>query len=1107
MFQRIFPFLILILTGVAAKPLQAADAPALGDKPTVEQLTFFEKKVRPLLVQRCLKCHGEKKQQGGLRLDSRAALMTGGDSGSAFDQKMPAKSLFLEAISYSPDAVVEMPPDGKLKTAEIAILTSWVKMGAPWPATSGKPQPNSKPDGPLFSAEEKNLWAFKTPIRPEIPKVKQADWPRADFDHFVLGQLEEQGLAPAPATDKRTWIRRATFDLLGLPPSPQQIADFLADKSPEAFARVVDRLLASPRYGENWGRHWLDVARYADSNGMDENLAYANAFRYRDYVIDSFNDDKPFDQFVREQIAGDLLPVDDDVNRTIERQVATGFLCIGPKMLAEDDPLKMRVDIIDEQIETIGRAFMGMTLGCARCHAHKFDPIPQEDYYGLAGIFLSTKTMENYKVVARWYERPLAAPAVIAKKQSQQKQIAQHKTKIAAQITAANQTLLSDARSRAGDYLRAATEWNRHRAALGLLTSLMAVAGKKQPTDSIVVEAEKFTRGNLKKDFATYGTGIGVVINGGKLPNFAEFDVNIPKPGVYQLEIRLAAAESRPVKISLNGTALKNNATATVTGSWTPETQKWVAETALKFTPGKNTLRLERGGPFPHIDKIAIVPVDLDLPGEAPKTLEQVAAEHGLQTPFVVQWADYLKRTGHEPTSPFAPWHALQSTSSGKQAELFAEFYAESQTRLAKRYQQLFDAADAAWKELKSSDAGKEAKKLADPTQESLRHVLYDPKGPFATPGDAEKLYPEKTAAPLKSLQAEVKKLQDSIPQLPQGMGVTEDKIQNSHVNIRGNHINLGAEVPRQFLSIIAGEQQTPIDDTQSGRLQFADWLSGSSHPLTSRVIVNRIWRWHFGAGIVSTPDNFGTTGELPINQPLLDWLAVDFAEKGWSIKALHRRIMLSATYRMSTKYDSAAAEKDPENKYLWRMNRRRLSAEEIRDSVLAVAETINFDMGGSLLTTKNRGYVASTASVDSTNYDTTRRSVYLPVVRSALFEMFTAFDFPDPSSSNGNRATTTIAPQALFMLNSDFMEKQTAAMARIPALSVDDGTVRLREAYSRTLGREPTAAEVERARQFLTRYQQAISTDGQTPENRRLQAWQALCRVLLASSDFVYVD
>ncbi|MEZ6044703.1 MAG: DUF1549 domain-containing protein [Planctomycetaceae bacterium] len=371
------------------------------------QIEFFEKEIRPLLIERCQECHNQETSEGGLDLSSRIGIIKGGDSGTAFAHEKPAESLLLEVISYKPDAIVEMPPDGRLTPEEVAAISKWVSEGLPWPgAQPGVMQAEDaagNPDFP-FSEEQQNYWSFQVPQKPELPAVKQQDWIRSEIDHFILSQLESNEMVPAAKADKLTLIRRATFDLTGLPPTPEEIQAFMVDESEDAFAKVIDRLLETKAYGERWGRHWLDVARYADTNGMDENLSYAHAHLYRNYVINAFNKDKPYDQFLHEQLAGDLMPDPENEQNTIERQIATGFLAIGPKMLAEDDPVKMHMDIIDEQLDTTGKTILGMTLGCARCHDHKFDPISTKDYYSLAGILKSTKTMETYTVVAHWFE-------------------------------------------------------------------------------------------------------------------------------------------------------------------------------------------------------------------------------------------------------------------------------------------------------------------------------------------------------------------------------------------------------------------------------------------------------------------------------------------------------------------------------------------------------------------------------------------------------------------------------------------------------------------------------------------------------------------------------
>ncbi|HVC98921.1 MAG TPA: PSD1 and planctomycete cytochrome C domain-containing protein [Pirellulales bacterium] len=811
-------------------PLAADEPQANAVMPEPAKLEFFEKQVRPLLATRCHECHGPLRQKGGLRLDSLAAALAGGDSGPAVVPGKPDESTLIDAVRYG--QVFQMPPKGKLPDAEVAALVAWVRLGAPWPKDGAGAESLERPiavEGvPSFTVDERAFWAFQPPVDPPSPPVMNSAWPKNPLDVFILAGLEARGLSPAPPADKRTLIRRATFDLIGLPPTPDEVESFLADESPDAFGRVVDRLLDSPQYGERWGRHWLDVTRYADSNGLDENLAYVNAFRYRDYVVSAFNRDLPFDQFVIEQLAGDLLPPDADEAIRHERLVATGFLTLGAKMLAEDDPVKMEMDIIDEQIDTIGTTFMGLTLGCARCHDHKFDPIPTADYYSLAGIFKSTKTMDNFNVVAVWHERPLAAPEQIAAVEAHREHVARKKGEIDGRVKAANDASMAD---------------------------------------------------------------------------------------------------------------IRRDASA--------------------------------------------------LPAQ-PKADNATAAQ------------DELARLRDELT-------ALEK------------------------------------------------------------------------------------AAP---------------PPLPLAMAVEDRAVTDVRVHIRGNHLTQGEQVPRRFPRIIAGDDQPPLPPSASGRLELARWLVRPDHPLTSRVMVNRVWRGHFGEGLVRTPDNFGRLGERPTHPELLDWLARRFVEQDWSLKSLHRLIMHSATYQMSAAYSAAAAAADPDNRLLWRKDRRRLEAEAIRDTILATSGRLELSLGGSLLKASPRQYVASTNSVDIAQYESFRRSLYLPVVRSALYDVFQAFDFAEPSVANGGRASTTVAPQALFMMNSPIVAAESrhlaaTLLAEFPA----DDAARVGVLYARDLGRPPSAVELSRALAFVGQMEASAAWQSLEPAERRLRALQSLCRVVMSSSEFIYVE
>ncbi len=803
----------------------ALPAPAV-DPAGVEH---FEKSVRPLLVQHCQKCHGEK-AKGGLKLTTRAELLKGGDAGPAVVPGDAAKSLLVKAIQY--DGELKMPPAGKLKSAEIDALAKWVTDGAVWPA-SDTAVSAAKPGGPLFTDEQRKFWAFQPVKRPPVPvnpDRKGGGDSTNPIDAFILAKLADHKLTLSPPADKRTLLRRVTFDLTGLPPTPDELAAFEKDTSPAAFEKVVDRLLASPHYGERWGRRWLDVARYADSNGMDENTAFGHAWKYRDYVVRSLNADKPYDVFLREQIAGDLLPPTANETERTDRLAALGFLAIGPKLLAEPDKQKMLLDIADEQLDTVGKSVLGLTLGCARCHDHKFDPLPTRDYYSLLAVFTSTRTMRNLNTVAKAFERTPTGPE---------------------------------------------------------------------------------------------------------------------KP---------EAAQARP-----------------------------------------------------QLDKLRA-----DV-----RRLEKQFAQVGMK--------DLVRR------------------------------------------RELHEEADAKRGDIKRLEA-------------------------TLPPDDLFLGIEEGTTAAYGTLP------------------------RNLHVQIRGNYTTPGEEAPAVFPRILAGEQQTPFVPTKpnpadkpeanktrfgsvrerSGRLELANWLTDPKHPLTARVIVNRVWQHHFGEGLVRTPDNFGRLGERPTHPGLLDWLAAEFATptagRPWALKRLHKFILLSRTYQQSSGTPPAA---DVENKLLSVFPRRRLDAESLRDSMLAVAGTLDRTVGGTLYTGPNLDYVREVS------YDSRRRTLYLPVVRGKLFDYFTVFDFPDPGVTVGKRATTTVAPQALYLLNNPFVRTQAETLADRLLANGEDPE---RALYRAALLREPTTEEAARITAFVAKHAELNTTEKDAAKRQRA-AWAAACQAALAGSEFAWVE
>jgi hypothetical protein len=908
-------------------------------------LEFFEKQVRPLLVTHCYECHSGSESNGGLRLDSREAVSRGGDSGAIVVPGEPDKSRLIEAIRYQ-NADLQMPPDGPLAAAEVAALEKWILMGAPDPRSD--PTVVAVPQAVGMSIEEgRGFWSFKPLAFPTEPDVGRREWVRTPIDTFVLARLEAHGLAPAPPADKRTLIRRVTFDLTGLPPTREEVNAFLADASPDAFEKLVERLLSSPGYGVRWGRHWLDVARYADSNGLDENLAFGNAWRYRDYVVNAFNNDKPFDRFLIEQLAGDLLP---DANE--ETRTATGFLALGAKVLAEPDREKLEMDTIDEQLDTLGKAFLGMTFGCARCHDHKFDPLKQRDYYALAAIFKSTKSFGETQtgVIKHWYEHSFATPEQAKELEAIEKKIADAKTAVESLKSSAMEKLRTEARAKATDYLVAA----------------------------------------------------------------AAFEPSMPLTRIETV--------ARPL-------------------------------------------------------------------GLHPRILHhcRLHLEYHRDHPF------------------FGKWHE------------FAE--AGDIDGIDRHYRSWFSEAESAFVALKATNAAATA--LEDPRLETARAALYDSAGFLAVPPKPQFAFDAATLAEYNRLADEARVLESNSADAPAAMGVADGTVQRElPIHIRGNHRNLGEPVARGFPEVMrTSDAQPHLPDHQSGRLELARWMASPQNSLTARVYVNRVWRWHFGAGLVSSTENFGIQGDRPSHPELLDWLARHFVESGWSTKALHRLILASNTYQMASMHpgEAAALSLDPENRLLWKFRLTRLEAEEIRDAMLSVSGRLDESLGGKTVPLRNRQFVFDHTSIDHTKYDGLRRALYLPVIRNNLYTLFQQFDFPDPTMPTGDRSATVVAPQALFLMNSELVMDSADALAAALINQPGDDVMKVQTAYQHVLGRPATDAETQRVLAFITETAEQLAADGAvaatgssgtaaaaTPIRQR--SWSIVCQSLFASNEFCYV-
>ena len=848
---------------------------------------FFEKKIRPLLEQRCLECHSpEKKVKGGLRLDSREGWQTGGDSGPAIVPGKPQESLLITAVAYH-DKDLKMPPKKKLSTDEIAALEQWVKAGAQDPrsavATGAKKQRG------LSIEDGKKFWSYIVPKKSAPPEVQDAAWPRGAIDHFILAKIEEKGGRPVADATPEVLVRRLYYTLTGLPPTPEEVDAFVREyQSPvtshQSLAATVDRLLASQHFGETWARHWLDVARFAESSGGGRTLLFKDAWRYRDYVIEAFNSGEPYDHFLREQIAGDLLS--SATPKDHQRQMtATAFLALGPTNYEEQNKQQLRFDVIDEQLDTLGRAVLGQTVGCARCHDHKFDPIPQRDYYALAGILASTRTLENYTDnVARWISAPLKLEG------DEEAKLAAHEAKLA--------SLKQDLDATKKD-----------------LAKMKSVATKSGATPGSAIAGA---------DFA------GIIVDDADAKPIGSWKISKFSPGFIGEGYRTDDNVDKGTK-------------------------------TITFTP-----KLPKSGRYEV--RFAYVP----LANRAKKVPIHIFHADGEEKIFV-----------DETKEPTMDGHFV---SLGKF-----------------RFEQ-----DGAGYVLVSNE-GTKGYVIADAMQ-FLSEEDLAAEAATAVPAKGDEADKRKRMdARVKDLDATMKKMTAEGPRRPSVMAVREDEeIADTQIRIRGLVAQRGATVPRGFLQVAGGGAK--FSAKESGRRELADWIASPANPLTARVFVNRVWGWLFGEGIVRTTENFGTTGELPSHAELLDDLAVRFVEQGWSVKKLVREIVLSRTWQLGvgnaeggvrsaeSHAQTAGVENqkseirnqkfsDPDNRLLAHAHRRRLDAEQLRDTMLAVSGELNLRALGPTIGAEGEMKDANDTSAQNVEYKyeftDTRRSVYTPAFRN----------------------------------------------------------------------------------------------------------------------------
>jgi hypothetical protein len=945
-----------------------------------EGVDFFERKIRPVLVQHCYSCHsGEvntqgkavKNHKGGLSVETRQGLLEGGDTGPAVVPGKPEESLLIKAIRYT-DPNLKMPKKEKLPAEVIADFEKWVKMGAPDPRVK---QPGAKATGKQTSPtleEGRKFWAFQPPKMPESPKVKDGAWPRNDIDRFVLAKLDQRNLKPSRDADRGVLLRRLYFALIGMPPTPAEIDAFVNDRSPEAIVRVVDRLLASPHFGERWGRHWLDVARFAESSGGGRSLMFKDAWRYRDYVINAFNTDKPFSEFVTEQIAGDLQNAKTPEERYWQL-VATAFLLLGPTNYERQDKPVLEMDVIDEQIDTLGKGFLGMTIGCARCHDHKFDPIPTKDYYALAGIFKSTKFIVHGNV-SKWMERPLPSSDPTVE-----------------------------------------FAIKKHEAAVAALKKQIQIVKAKNP--NVVTEPIKGTLLAVKD-----------------LPGIVIDDTQARKVGAWK-----------------HSTFTGNY----IGAGYLYDDRAMKGEKTLTFQPdftasGIYEVRLAY---IPHVNR-------------ADKVQVRVFYRDGDETVFVNQ--------------------RLRPPIDGR-------FVSLGRYRFTKGNQ---------WFVMVSTD-GANGHVVADAVQ-FLPEALADKQLADRTPKTSKE--PSSTGKlSLAELDAQLKQLEKKAPERQLAMAVADgDKISDMYVCVRGNYHNKGETVSRGFLQVATRGTMPKLAKNESGRRELAAWVASADNPLTARVFVNRVWHHLFGAGLVRTVDNFGATGDTPSHPELLDYLAVKFSSPhqpgapatgyGWSVKKLICEMVLSHAYQMSSDPNAEAIKADPENRLLWRMNRQRLEAEAIRDTILCASGQLDRTALGNTVkkgTTAERDYQFD-------DFFHPRRSVYVPIFRNRLLEIFEVFDFPDPNMVLGKRNVSTVPTQALYMMNSPFVMTQAKHAATLTLKGNAKDADRIDEAYRKSLGRLPALRERELALAYVSA---ALTAE------QRLLAWERFYQTLFECVDFRYVN
>jgi len=1117
-----------------------------GDPAEVEALRqageFFEGRIRPLLAKNCFRCHsGDSPVKSGLRLDSRERMLSGGQRGPVIVPGDPAASLLMKAVRHDPSVELRMPPNGQLSGEQLADLQRWIAAGALWPAHAAQPRlagPGS------FTDEERAYWAFQPIGNPSVPAVRDQAWVQTPIDAFVRAAQEERGLQPRGSADRRTLLRRVTFDLIGLPPTPEEIADFEADQSPEAWAKVVERLLASPHYGERWGRHWLDVVGYAETDGHEHDQDKPHAYRYRDYVIEALNRDFPFDQFVIEQLAGDLLPeqrLSEDGTQELSRLGTAVYWFSEVQNVPVDKPAAIATRW-EKQIDVLGKGFLGMTLACARCHDHKFDPLRTEDYYSLAGYLASSQQIQTC----------VDTPARVAEIRRRHAEVERVANEIAAIEAEARRQLRRGAGEQVAECLLAeATLRGTVEAATvesELEERIAATAGERGIDPALLRAWWDFMRQVEESKhplfypwirlatvpegrFAARSAVLAEQLIGQGEPPAAAARVEMFEDfegetyGTWtQIGEAFGNAPSRkqrhwPAGLIGQGYAGSYRGTDKLTGRLISR-PFWIKHNYLNFLiaggnePGVlNFNLLVNGQVLPEVTATAGGSDVPELKSMDVHTLIGQEARIELvdesQNELGHLLIDHIFFSDEPPAK-------LELPLDPQIEEILRTGKLNSAEELAQKYEELILGA------LEQAETGKAsagenldarvvaavsgATSVGTGGAEALVTWALDEVSPLTRGRDPVELLSTDVAEGLRQLRSEHEALEQSLPESTLGLVTTEDEPRNVRVQMGGSYENLGDEVPRRFVEILAGNE-SPVT-SGSGRLELARWIASDENPLTARVIVNRVWQHHLGRGIVSTVDNFGQLGERPSHPELLDYLARQFIEGGWSLKKLHRMILLSSTYQQESRAEAAADDPDPDLRWLTALPVRRLEAECIRDAMLAVAGTLDESLYGPSVRLHLTPYMdgRDLPKISGPLDGAGRRSIYLEVRRNHLTPLLAAFDFPKPDSTVGERRVSVVAPQALLLLNNEFVAEQARAWAQRECDLPGEADQRIRRMHWRAFGREANDAFVADAATFVRQQAARYATSPEQQATADLAAWGDLAQVLFGLADFRYV-